>query len=114
LLSSWRVTRGFTNFAALSPISSDPLVAGVLPFDAGARKKSDRSETVLVRDPDIARNPNLQAARAECTGGKVLVTEEATGYDLSCTTKELSTKAKARSQTASKSDWAKIETAFRQ
>lgn len=80
----------------------------------GARKKSDRSETVFVRDPNIARNLNLRAAKAQCDGGKVLVTEGATGYDLSCTTKELSTKAKARFQTASKSDWARFEAAFRQ
>ncbi|HVW10979.1 MAG TPA: hypothetical protein VHC90_20480 [Bryobacteraceae bacterium] len=80
----------------------------------GARKKSDRSQTVFVRDPDIARNLNLQAARAECTGGKVAVTEEGGLYDFRCSSKELTTKTKARFQTASKADWAKFEAAFRQ
>ena len=79
---------------------------------AGASKKSDRSQTVFVRDPDIARNLNLQAARAECAGGKVSVSEDAAGvYDLRCSSKEL--KTKARFQTASKTDWAKFEAAFR-
>jgi hypothetical protein len=65
-----------------------------------------------VRDPDIARNLNLQAARAECTGGKVSVSMDATGvYDLRCSSKEL--KTKARFQTTSKTDWAKFEAAFR-
>jgi hypothetical protein len=79
---------------------------------AGARKKSDRSQTVFVRDPEIARNLNLQAARAECKGGKVSVTMDAAGvYGLRCSTAEL--KNKARFQPASKSDWAKFEAAFR-
>jgi hypothetical protein len=79
---------------------------------AGARKKADRSQTVFVRDADIARNLNLQAARAECKGGKVSVSMDASGtYDLRCSTKQL--KTQARFQPASKTDWAKFEAAFR-
>ena len=73
---------------------------------AGVRKKADPAHTVLVRDPDIANNLNMQAAKIACAKGKLSVQADSSGIvSFLCQDKEM--EIKARFVIASKADWQK-------
>ena len=73
---------------------------------SGVRKKSDPARHILVREPDIAMNLNLQAARAECPNEKVGVSQNSSGeFGFRCQTKEVHDAD--RFHAISKAEWAK-------
>jgi hypothetical protein len=76
---------------------------------AGVRKKSDPSHVVLVRDPEIAQNLNLQAARIECGSQRRVVTTQAPSgiASFECPGKEISHDERFRA--GSKAEWKKYD-----
>jgi hypothetical protein len=73
---------------------------------AGVRKKADPAHTVLVRDPEIAQNLDMQAARIACGKGKFSVRGDPGGnFSFLCQDKEMA--YKTRFTVASKADWQK-------
>jgi hypothetical protein len=76
---------------------------------AGVRKKDDPAHTVFVRDPEIAQNLNMQAAKKECSNGRFSVSSDADGaISFRCEGKEMN--HNTRFKLASKADWKKYDT----
>jgi hypothetical protein len=91
---------------------------------AGVRKKQDPAQTILVRDPDIAENLNMQVAKRECNQ-RVVVRQDHDGtFSFHCVDPELYNRRepghpidlgreislKQRFRVASKEDWKKYDT----
>jgi len=75
---------------------------------AGVRKKTDPAHTVFVRDPEIAKNLNMQVAKGECGSKQFSVRADRDGMiSFGCQGKEID--HRERFQAASKADWKKYE-----
>ncbi len=75
---------------------------------SGVRKKSDPAHTILVRDPDIALNLNMQAAKLDCGKNRFSVhTGYAGTFFFACEGKEIA--RQERFQPGSKTDWKRFD-----
>jgi hypothetical protein len=79
---------------------------------AGVRKKNDPAQIILVSDPDIARNLNMQLAKSKCQGKKFAVSSRSPDPQLAmftflCDDKEIS--QSDRFKAAPKADWKKYQ-----
>jgi hypothetical protein len=73
---------------------------------AGVRRKSDPAHIILVHDPDIAKNLDMQSARMSCPRGRFAVHADAVGiFWFTCDNREIKTEEKFT--VAAKADWAK-------
>jgi hypothetical protein len=79
-------------------------VAGI----SGVRKKTDPKAAILVRDPDIALNLNMQDAKLACRGKRFVVHANAQGeYSFGCEGAEI--RGRERFQPGSKAEWKKFD-----
>lgn len=68
---------------------------------AGVRKKSDPAHAVYVRDPEIAMNLNMQAAKAQCPKGRFFVRSSSPGIiSFGCEGKEIPNSERFRDASA--------------
>jgi hypothetical protein len=68
------------------------------------RRISDPAHAIYVRDPDVAQNLNMKAAKAECGGKRFTVAADADGIiSFECEGKEMN--RHERFKVASKEDW---------
>jgi hypothetical protein len=74
----------------------------------GVRRASDPKH-ILVADPDLAQNLNLQAARTRCKS-RVTVHGASTGFYFTCDGEEIDS---SQFQPASKSDWRRFQSRAR-
>ena len=75
---------------------------------AGVRKKIDPAHTIFVRDPELAQNLNMKAAKGECSGKQFFVKRDPDGIiSFGCQGKEIDHREKF--QTASKAEWKKYD-----
>lgn len=73
---------------------------------AGVRKKGDPEHTVFVRDPDIAHNLNMQAAKNACGKKKFAVSSDTSGrISFLCAEEDINPVGRFRVATAA--DWKK-------
>ena len=71
---------------------------------AGVRRKNDPKHMIFVRDPDIAQNLNMQAARGQCVKGRFAVSADQGGIiSFHCDGSEMP--HIDRFQVASKAEW---------
>jgi hypothetical protein len=74
----------------------------------GVRKRDDPARTVFVRDPEIAQNLNMRAAKGECGNKKFAVSSDRDGMiSFLCQGKELNRKERFKS--ASKGEWKRYD-----
>jgi hypothetical protein len=77
---------------------------------SGVRRKSDSAGAIIVRDPDIALNLNMQAATLACkkTGAKSFaVGYDSSGISFKCDEKEMDRTNRFRA--GSKAEWKKFD-----
>jgi hypothetical protein len=79
---------------------------------AGVRPKADPTGHVFVRDPDMAQNLNMKAAKSLCTKGRFAVGSDSSGaFWFSCGGQEV--RNADRFQVASPADWKRYSSYFR-
>jgi len=81
-------------------------VAGI----SGVRKKDDRAHMVIVRDPEIAQNLNMQAAKASCGSGKRFAVRGDSDGEFSFLCEGARINLNDRFKTGSKAEWKKYDT----
>ncbi len=77
---------------------------------SGVRKKNDPTQTVWVRDPDIAQNLNMKVAKSKCQGKKFAVTSlnpEFPLFGYLCDGKEI--RQTDRFRATSQAEWKKYQ-----